>query len=184
MFVELDFRIVYRPVIYYEAADAVSRLLQKATTKTKRIADPNDDIQAYCVVWQRGKLNTIPEEYGDEVGTSASTRKLTEAQADGALSRDLEEVLRKNGTGTVNDGGLLRRKVPIDETIQIAVPEYYKRTLVYYRRYSTLAGLLGIRRKYDVLRRTFYWLHMTSITHELVFRCESYRRHRPSRKHQ
>lgn len=113
-----------------------------------------------------------------------ATKKLMKTQATDAPCQNLEEVLRKGGTGTFNEGKLLCRRAFTEGAIHFTVSELYRRIFLYHRRCPTLAGHPGIRRIYDVLRKAYYWLHKASNVQEFVFKCGPCRRHRPLRKHQ
>lgn len=85
-----------------------------------------------------------------------------EVYANDALCQKLEGVLRKDGKKSVIENGLLCRKVPTDQAIQVIVPEGYRRTLLYHEHCPTLAGHPGRRWMYNVLWRTYYWPHIAS----------------------
>lgn len=109
-----------------------------------------------------------------------TAKQLMEAQASDVLCQNFKEVLRKDGRITVNEDGLLCRKVPTDEAIQILVSESFRRTLLYHEACLPLPGHPGMRQMYSVLRRTNYWPHMASGVDEFVLRCASCSQHSPS----
>lgn len=95
------------------------------------------------------------------------------------LCQKFQEVLRKDGTVSANEDGLLCRKVHFDKAIQNLAPVRYKKALHYHRYCSRLTGNPETQRMNDVLSRAYYRPHTTSEVHEFVFKCESCRRYRP-----
>lgn len=96
---------------------------QKATDEKKEIADVYDDILAYCIIGQISKSSLVSIGNKDKVGPVPTTKELSKAQTSYMLCENLEELLKEDGTMTINDAGLLCRKAPVDRTIQISVPE-------------------------------------------------------------
>lgn len=82
---KFDFKTVHRPVKYYETADAMSRLLQNASDKTKEVADVDDDIPTYFDLEQISAPNTCSKEKEDGIGQLPTIEKLIEAQTNAML---------------------------------------------------------------------------------------------------
>lgn len=82
------------------------------------------------------------------------------------------------------EDGLICRKALNVDAIQAIVLERYRRTLFYPGHCPTLYGHPGLRRIYNVLKRSCYWPDMASDILESGFKCESCRRPKPSQEHQ
>lgn len=87
------------------------------------------------------------------VGPLPTTNELMEDQASAVLWQIIKDVLKKDGTTTVDEDGLLRRKTPADGIVQIIVPERYRRALRYHEHCLTFAGHPETRRMYNVFRK-------------------------------
>lgn len=181
---EFDFEMAFRPGKYSKEADARPRLPPMVSEIQNKNAAVIDDVPAYRMVGKLSESNDASKPNEEVVEPLPTITKQKEAQANDMLCQILKNILQKGRTFTVNGDTLLWRKVPIDGTIQIFVPECYKRTLLYHRLYLTLVGHPRTRWMYDVLRRSFNWPHMASGVHKLVFKCEWCRRHRRTQKHQ
>lgn len=59
---KFEFGTVFRPTKNHEAADAMTRLQQKASNNETKIADVDDNFPAYCVVGQTSKPNSMYSE--------------------------------------------------------------------------------------------------------------------------
>lgn len=80
----------------------MSRLPQKTQNKTERMADVDDNVPAYHIVGQISKPKLVSEKNEDEVDSTLTTEELTDAQTNDLLCQNFKEVLKKNGTITVN----------------------------------------------------------------------------------
>lgn len=98
---EFYFEIVLQPEKYHEAANAMSRLPQKASDRTKGIAGGEDIIPAFCIVGRISKPNTVCKEGEDEVKPFTSTKEIKKARANDMLFQNLKQVLEREGTITI-----------------------------------------------------------------------------------
>lgn len=183
-FTEFDIAIVRQLEKYRKTANTMSGMPQKAMGGTKKSADDDDDIPSYCIARWKTKPEKVSTEAEDDERPLSISKQQMEAQTNDMLRRNLKKVVRTDGTTIVNEDGLLCRKSPTIEKLQIVVPERYKRTLVCHGRWPTPARHPGTRNMNDVLRRTNYWTHIASDLHEFMFKCESCRQHRSAQMHQ
>lgn len=110
--------------MYHEAIEAMYRVPLKAAENEKRNIDVDDEVPRYCIVGQISKPNTVPTENEDDIGSLPVANKMKNARANDVLCQNFKKVLRTDGTVTVSEVGLQRRKAFIAEKIQIFVPEY------------------------------------------------------------
>lgn len=107
-----------------------------------------------------------------------------ETKANDVPCQNVKKVPKIDETITVSKVGLLCRKALTDGAIKTILPDYYGRALLFHGYCPRLARHSETGEMYAVLRRTYYWPLLTSDGHELVPKCESRRRHRPSPKYQ
>lgn len=98
----------------------------------------------------------------DDVESLPTTTELTEAQANVLLCQNLKVVVLKIKTITVSEDRLLCKNAPSDVAIQIIVFDRNSGTLIFHGHSSALAGQPETRKLYDVLRKTYCWLHMAT----------------------
>lgn len=72
---KFDFEILQQPEKYHRSAVVMSRLTQKATDETDRIADVDDGVTAYCIVGQISQLSMASTESEGGVGLIPTTKK-------------------------------------------------------------------------------------------------------------
>lgn len=124
---------------------------------------------AYYIAGHIDESNTGSLVAENEIGLLLTSMELMNAPENDPLCQKLKELLKKDGSMTVEKDGLLCRKAPTYGAIQITVPERYRRTLLYQGHCPTLAGNQGTKRTYNVLRRIYFWLHMPFDVHDVVF---------------
>lgn len=83
-----------------------------------------------------------------------------------------------------DDRGLLVRRAPLDDRLQIVVPASLRQRTLYLSHYPQASGHPGGTRMYYTLRRTFYWPSMSLDVHTCARQCTSCARERVQlRKH-
>lgn len=127
----------------------------KTTNETKRIANIDVDISKICIFEQISNANTVSERSANKVGPLPPRNKLMKAQVNDVFCQILKEVLKEDGTITVNEDGLLCREAPTKVAIQTIVPKRYSGALLYHGHCTTLARHPGKCKMYNVSWRAY-----------------------------
>lgn len=98
-------------------------------------------------------------------------------------ARTPKECCKKMERSSSFEDGLLCRKAPTDEAMQIIVPECCGRTvLLYHGHCPTLAGYPEARKMLDIFIGIDYWPHKAFDVNRFGFKWEYCTNQRPSRK--
>lgn len=84
-----------------------------------------------------------------------TTKKMRDAQVNDVFCQNLNEILQKGETLTVDEDGLLYTRVHINEATQIVALKYYRRTKLHCGHCPTPSGKSGARRMYVVFRKRY-----------------------------
>ena len=124
-------------------------------------------------VGKGGERVTLPEAYAQEPAP-LSPQDIIRAQARDRLCRMFRDTVGTPGSEYSVDGnGLLIRKSPLDQCIQIVAPEGLRKRIMYFAHNSVHAGHPGSSRMYSTLRRSYYWPNMAGEVQDYVAKCQS-----------
>lgn len=82
---QVNFKVGFRPGKYHGAADATSRLPEKAPGKENEIADVDDNLPTYCIVGPISESNNASKMNKKAVQPLPTTTKIRVAQAHDTL---------------------------------------------------------------------------------------------------
>lgn len=89
-------------------------------------ADIVADLPTYFILGQEADAMIKTEEPRMDMATVPTTKKITETHKNDVYSRNIAQRIHAEARSTINDEGMVCRKVSIDGGWQVTVPETFR----------------------------------------------------------
>lgn len=156
------------------------RLPKGGSCHPRKEKDFNENISTYYILRQESAAcSTVVGGYSTAQAMLTSNQIFDGQQTDMYCLNMWKLVQGNNYRFPIAKGGQVRRKAPLDGSLQAIVLEALRRAVLHNDLYPIAAGRPDTQQIYDSLRSYFYWPHMASNAYSWAKWSKSCRKHRP-----